>query len=1331
MAKQNFAKFGLYQQYQTLTDVPVGLPVTAKFYIIDEDYALYEIDANGDPQPAGGGGSGTFKGDWDASTNTPTLINGVGTNGFFYRVSGAGSVDFGAGPISFQVNDHVAYSGAIWYKLDNSWVASEILTDGAFTSSTTELSSNVSVKTNLERAAGRINQKATSVNNIDAVSGNIAIDADDIPNTVARQWLRESTDLNEKTIDIVNNLGVYEIRPATGDVNSGVKHSHLNDTLKTTIDNKLDKNTPIAGDTKTKITYDTNGLVTNGEDATFTDITGTATIAQGGTGQTTQQAAINALTNVAGAANEQVLTKDTVTGDAIFKTVTGGVSPDILTTKGDTYVATAASTVTRQGVGADNTVRVADSTQPTGWRNDLIKDANIDTSLLDATLISQKSTLAPIDAAIVQNDTQSVINNKLQGQYDTLKGRFAVETLYARYTGTQVLTGIGDLTGFVTASGSIPNTSGVFTLQAGKTYSLQANVFLTNWVTQVNAATPIFVIKWVDATTNTPLDTTGGSIKISFPSVTVAATTESSMTQLLYTPSATQTVKLRMTAVPNASFTSVTVNNASANSGSTPNTGATTSVIIQQVGVSAITTMDSSLVSQTSPLTLTNSPIVQGENQSVINGKLQAQVSAAGSTTATMVFAETMAVNTAVQINNSGGVIQASKTYAATLGVQTIQSFTNQAIEAVTGAINGTSSPVWLDDNRVLTIYNTSSQIKARAGTVSGNTITYGSIVLGPAQSTEMISAFPMRLSGNNITIQLLQTSSTSSNNGAIAVSCPATTPVFGAIAALNPIISNGSPSICGCEVGVNKFLVVAGAGTTLFYQMGTLSGTTITYTTQQTLVTVSNNIYSNASVTLISTAGNLAQVLFTYTPSAQIVRASVGTLDLTTGIVTNFGGNTDLSTTANLSFRKVERYATDSFALLFLDTTFGGFDYCIRLFSVSGNTITLNGGSQRITTGNTGLPSNSGCLTLKSNGANRLTISGTVTGQSGGITGLSKRLIPLIVSGFTVVIGTPGGVIANSAQSNIIQEDLAISPNGLKYALGYTTDTTFNPSVSIGTFTNTDSDRRSEYFGIVKTAANAGNVGEVYILGATATGLTGFVEGANYYIGTDSLLSTNYSPFFGGKALSSSSFKLTNQFAPSVISGTVDSAIVSQVGALTLTNSAIAQGQTQSVINGRLQGQINSLATAKRYMYATLTAFYTLPTTAAAQDILNFGQQAANGITVSASVFTVPAGTYLITANICIANSLAATNATMLMVTIVDSTNNVAINSNFSIAASNPAYTNWSLSCSPCSSMIVTFATTRTIKMRSTLLQTAAGTPRVIIGDASNSGTAITIVQI
>lgn len=61
----------------------------------------------------------TYKGTWDASTNTPTLSNtDTGAEGFLYQVNVAGTVDFGAGPITFAVGDKVVNDGSQWQKWD-------------------------------------------------------------------------------------------------------------------------------------------------------------------------------------------------------------------------------------------------------------------------------------------------------------------------------------------------------------------------------------------------------------------------------------------------------------------------------------------------------------------------------------------------------------------------------------------------------------------------------------------------------------------------------------------------------------------------------------------------------------------------------------------------------------------------------------------------------------------------------------------------------------------------------------------------------------------------------------------------------------------------------------------------------------------------------------------------------------------------------------------------------------------------------------------------------------------------------------------------------------
>ncbi len=61
-----------------------------------------------------------YLGTWDASTNTPTLANGTGNAGDVYICSIAGTVNFGAGAITFAAGDWVVYSGSIWQKSINS-----------------------------------------------------------------------------------------------------------------------------------------------------------------------------------------------------------------------------------------------------------------------------------------------------------------------------------------------------------------------------------------------------------------------------------------------------------------------------------------------------------------------------------------------------------------------------------------------------------------------------------------------------------------------------------------------------------------------------------------------------------------------------------------------------------------------------------------------------------------------------------------------------------------------------------------------------------------------------------------------------------------------------------------------------------------------------------------------------------------------------------------------------------------------------------------------------------------------------------------------------------
>jgi hypothetical protein len=115
------------------------------------------------PLDAGGKISAAFlpnsvmelQGFWDASTNTPTLVDGTGNPGDVYEVSVAGTVNFGAGPIIFKVGDWAVYAAdAKWHRSINS---NEVVSVNGLTGAVTLTTTNINEGTNLYYTAARFN----------------------------------------------------------------------------------------------------------------------------------------------------------------------------------------------------------------------------------------------------------------------------------------------------------------------------------------------------------------------------------------------------------------------------------------------------------------------------------------------------------------------------------------------------------------------------------------------------------------------------------------------------------------------------------------------------------------------------------------------------------------------------------------------------------------------------------------------------------------------------------------------------------------------------------------------------------------------------------------------------------------------------------------------------------------------------------------------------------------------------------------------------------------------------------------------------------------------
>ena len=63
-------------------------------------------------------GALSYQGTWNATTNTPTLTSSVGTKGYYYVVSVAGTTNLN-GITDWQVGDWAVYNGTAWQKIDN------------------------------------------------------------------------------------------------------------------------------------------------------------------------------------------------------------------------------------------------------------------------------------------------------------------------------------------------------------------------------------------------------------------------------------------------------------------------------------------------------------------------------------------------------------------------------------------------------------------------------------------------------------------------------------------------------------------------------------------------------------------------------------------------------------------------------------------------------------------------------------------------------------------------------------------------------------------------------------------------------------------------------------------------------------------------------------------------------------------------------------------------------------------------------------------------------------------------------------------------------------
>jgi hypothetical protein len=136
-----------------------------------------------------------YQGTWNASTNTPTLTSSVGTKGYYYVVSVAGTTNLN-GITDWQVGDWAVFNGSVWQKIDNTDAVTSVngqtgtvvLTTTDVAEGTNQYFTTARARTSVSAGTGISYDNATGVitNSSPSLGGDVVGPASSTDNAVAR-----------------------------------------------------------------------------------------------------------------------------------------------------------------------------------------------------------------------------------------------------------------------------------------------------------------------------------------------------------------------------------------------------------------------------------------------------------------------------------------------------------------------------------------------------------------------------------------------------------------------------------------------------------------------------------------------------------------------------------------------------------------------------------------------------------------------------------------------------------------------------------------------------------------------------------------------------------------------------------------------------------------------------------------------------------------------------------------------------------------------------------------------------------------------------------------